>query len=289
VSPAPGRQGRLTLDPGGAITLRWTNAFRGLLTLGATDVRATHPQHVHDYYSICVVDRGEAEISCRGESYRVRPGSVILISPYEAHEEVSLSSGGWSLRALNPAPQTMRRVLGGGVDLEALRFISPVIHDAETADCLDRLFHQSAQASDGSISERLTERVRSVIRRQLCSIDAARHFRGQRAVDVARARILHSHRRMTSMTELAGITGMSRFHLSRIFRDATGLPPYQYFEQVRIARAKVMLRQGYSLSEVAMGLGFSDQSHFHRQFRDVGATTPGRYARAVRDVFCPRA
>ena len=91
------------------------------------------------------------------------------------------------------------------------------------------------------------------------------------------------------MTELAGITGMSRFHLSRIFRDATGLPPYQYFEQVRIARAKVMLRQGYSLSAVAMALGFSDQSHFHRQFREVGATTPGRYARALRDVFCHRA
>ena len=289
MSPAPGRHGHLTLDPGGAITLRWTNAFRGLLTLSASDVRATHPQHVHDYYSICVVDRGEAEITCRGESYRVRPGSVILISPYEAHEEMCVSSGGWSLRALNPAPQTMRRVLGAGVDLEAVRFTSPVIHDGETADCLDRLFHQSAQASDGSITERLTERVRSVLRRQLCSIDATRDFRGQRAVEVARARILHSHRRMTSMTELAGITGMSRFHLSRIFRDATGLPPYQYFEQVRIARAKVTLRQGYSLSEVAMGLGFSDQSHFHRQFRDVGATTPGRYARAVRDVFCPRA
>ena len=289
MSPAPGRHGHLTLDPGGAITLRWTNAFRGLLTLSASDVRATHPQHVHDYYSICVVDRGEAEITCRGESYRVRPGSVILISPYEAHEEMCVSSGGWSLRALNPAPQTMRRVLGAGVDLEAVRFTSPVIHDGETADCLDRLFHQSAQASDGSITERLTERVRSLLRRQLCSIDATRDFRGQRAVEVARARILHSHRRMTSMTELAGITGMSRFHLSRIFRDATGLPPYQYFEQVRIARAKVMLRQGYSLSEVAMGLGFSDQSHFHRQFRDVGATTPGRYARAVRDVFCPRA
>lgn len=289
MSPAAGRHGHLTLDPGGAVALRWTNAFRGLLTLRASDVRASHPHHVHDYYSICVVDRGEADITCRGVTHRARPGSVILISPFEAHEEVCVSSGGWSLRALNPAPQTMRRVLGSGVDLDAVRFVSPVIQDAETADCLDRMFHQSAQASDGSITDRLTEQVRGALRRQLCAIGGARDLRGPRAVEVARARILHSHRRMTSMTELAGITGMSRFHLSRIFRDATGLPPYQYFEQVRIARAKVMLRQGYSLSAVAMALGFSDQSHFHRQFREVGATTPGRYARALRDVFCHRA
>jgi AraC-like DNA-binding protein len=288
VPAAPERRGHLTLDPGGAVALRWTNAFRGLLTLRASGVRASLPAHVHDYYSIGVVDRGEAEITCRGESHRVRPGSVILISPYEAHEEVSVSSGGWSVRAINPAPGTMRRVLGGGVDLDAVRFISPVIHDAETADCLDRLFLESSQASDGSITERLTERVRGALRRQLTAIGGARDLRGQRAVEVARARILHSHRRMTSMSELAGITGMSRFHLSRIFRDATGLPPYQYFEQVRIARAKVLLRQGYSLSAVAMALGFSDQSHFHRQFREVGATTPGRYARALRDVFCVR-
>jgi len=32
---------------------------------------------------------------------------------------------------------------------------------------------------------------------------------------------------------------------------------------------------------VAMALGFSDQSHFHRQFKDASATTPGRYARAL--------
>ena len=89
------------------------------------------------------------------------------------------------------------------------------------------------------------------------------------------------------MAELSALTGLSRFHLSRTFRDITGLPPYAYFEQVRMARAKVLLRQGHGLSAVAMALGYSDQSHFHRQFRTVAATTPGRYAKALRTVFCP--
>jgi len=57
---------------------------------------------------------------------------------------------------------------------------------------------------------------------------------------------------------------------------------------VRIARAKLLIRKGHELSAVAMTLGFSDQSHFHRQFRTESATTPGRYARALRSVFCPR-
>src|SRR5687768_18543317 len=106
---------------------------------------------------------------------------------------------------MNPAPQTMRRVVGGGVDLEAVRFISPVIHDPETADCLDRMFHQSAQASDGSVAERLTDRVRRVLRRQLCFIAATRILGGRRADEVARALFLHAHCRLTSIAGLAVI------------------------------------------------------------------------------------
>lgn len=285
------RAGNLTLDPAGEVTLQWTQAWRGLLMLRATDVKASHPPHVHDYYSIGVVDRGEAEIQCRGESYQAGPGSVILISPYEAHSEACVSSDGWSLRAIHPAPATMRRLLGldGSGPLDHLRFISPVVRDNALADKLDRMFRQSPQASDGSVDEQTAQGVREALKQQLCMTShGGRLLRSQRAAEVARARIRDSRRKMTSLAELSAITGMSRYHLSRAFRDATGLPPYAYFEQVRIARAKVLMRRGHELSAVAMALGFSDQSHFHRQFKEVSATTPGRYARAMRSVFCPR-
>ena len=285
------RAGSLTLDPAGEVNLQWTQAWRGLLMLRATDVKASHPPHVHDYYSVGVVDHGEAEIQCRGESYRAVPGSVILISPFEAHTEACLSTDGWSLRAIHPAPATMRRLLGieGSGALDQLRFVRPVVQDSALADKLDRMFRRSAQASDGSIDEQTADGVRAALKQQLCLTNrGGRLLRSQRAAEVVRARIRDSRRKMTSMAELSALTGMSRFHLSRAFRDATGLPPYAYFEQVRIARAKVLLRHGHDLSAVAMALGFSDQSHFHRQFRDVSATTPGRYARALRSVFCPR-
>jgi AraC-like DNA-binding protein len=285
------RTGSLTLDPAGEVNLQWTQAWRGLLMLRATDVMVRHPLHVHDYYSIGLVDCGEAEIQCRGESYRAVPGSVILIAPFEVHTEACVSPDGWSLRAIHPAPATMRRLLGlerTGV-LNHLRFISPVVQDSALADQLDRMFRRSARASDGSIDEHTAEGVRAALKQQLCMTShGGRMLRSQRAAEVVRAHIRDSRRTMASLAELSAITGMSRFHLSRAFRDATGLPPYAYFEQVRIARAKVLMRHGHEISAVAMALGFSDQSHFHRQFREASATTPGRYARALRSVFCPR-
>jgi AraC-like DNA-binding protein len=280
--------GRLTLDPGGEISLRWTKAWNGLLTIKGQDFRASHSHHVHDYYSICLVDHGEAEVIARGESFHVRPGSVILISPYEVHAEESNRAAGWSFRGMSPRPATLKRVLGGEFAraLGALRFKSPVVNDSALADHLDCLFTTLERSTEGVAGERILEDTRESLRRQMEPVArSSRLRRARRATELARARIHDGGKGMPSIAELSSLTGMSRYHLSRTFRDVVGLPPYAYYAQVRMAWAKVFLRHGYPLSAVAMQLGYSDQSHFHRQFRELSATTPGRYARALHSVF----
>ena len=287
-----GATGTLELEPGGTATLKWTSAWHGVLMMEAQHLEAAHPFHVHDYYTIALVDRGEAEILVRGESFRAGPGSTILVPPWEAHEERNVRAGGVTLRALYPALGTMGRVLGvkNASLLERLTFDRPVVHDAALAERLANLFARLALSPGGLVEGPVTDNVRaSLLRHMRLASETQRPLRSLRAVDAARARIVRGIRQMPSMAELSAVTGMSRFHLSRVFRDVTGLPPYAYFEQVRLARANVLLRQGFALSEVAMTLGFSDQSHFHRQFRARAATTPGRYARALRAVFCNRA
>lgn len=48
-------------------------------------------------------------------------------------------------------------------------------------------------------------------------------------------------------------------------------------EQTRLGIAKQLLRSQHGLGEIAFGLGFSDQSAFHRWFRRATGTTPGRF------------
>ena len=63
-------------------------------------------------------------------------------------------------------------------------------------------------------------------------------------------------------------------------RRAYGLPPYMYLEQLRIERARVLLRAGTPTSHVAYETGFSDQSHLTRRFKRVVGVPPGQYARS---------
>lgn len=83
-----------------------------------------------------------------------------------------------------------------------------------------------------------------------------------------------------SLTEVADASGISRFHLSRIFKKHLGLSPIAYLERSRIDRAKDLIQRAeMSLAEVAQTVGFADQSHFTRRFKHYVGYTPGAYAR----------
>jgi AraC-like DNA-binding protein len=65
--------------------------------------------------------------------------------------------------------------------------------------------------------------------------------------------------------------------LNRRFGAAMGLPPHRYHLQLRIDAAKRKLAAGESIVQVAIDLGFSDQSHFTRLFSRVVGATPAQY------------
>jgi len=62
------------------------------------------------------------------------------------------------------------------------------------------------------------------------------------------------------------------------------MPPHAFQTQVRIARAKNLLREGHSISHVATMTGFVDQSHLTRHFKRLVKLTPGQYLQDSKNV-----
>jgi len=84
-----------------------------------------------------------------------------------------------------------------------------------------------------------------------------------------------------SLAELAIVAGSSRYHFSRSFREATGLPPYRYLVSRRIDAARRLLLgpEALPVGTVAERCGFSSRRQFEATFRRMCATSPGRYRR----------
>jgi AraC family transcriptional regulator len=83
-----------------------------------------------------------------------------------------------------------------------------------------------------------------------------------------------------TLAGLASMLGMSQSQLVRAFRASTGYTPIEYVARRRIKEARRLLAStSVPVSQIAIGLGFADQSHFTRRFRLATGVTPARFRR----------
>jgi AraC family transcriptional regulator len=78
---------------------------------------------------------------------------------------------------------------------------------------------------------------------------------------------------------MAAVVNLSPYHFARQFKATTGLPPHQYVIARRIERAQHLLQADdeVGLAEVALRVGFGDQSKFSFHFKRITGVTPGQF------------
>jgi AraC-like DNA-binding protein len=82
---------------------------------------------------------------------------------------------------------------------------------------------------------------------------------------------------------LARIAALSLGHFNRAFKQSTGYSPHQYLVRERIAVATALLTAtNRALVDIALEVGFADQSHFSRTFVAVTGETPSACRRRHR-------
>lgn len=86
-----------------------------------------------------------------------------------------------------------------------------------------------------------------------------------------------------SLAQLAAILYLSPYHFSRLFKQSTHLTPYQYILAQRIDRARhlIQTRKELSLQEIAVTVGFYDQSHLTRHMKRILGITPKELLKAT--------
>lgn len=79
---------------------------------------------------------------------------------------------------------------------------------------------------------------------------------------------------------LAAQVGLSPFHFARQFKVATGIAPHQYIIRLRVKKARELLVTTQRSSvEIAVDLGFCDQSHLTVHFKRAYGITPAEFRR----------
>ncbi len=77
---------------------------------------------------------------------------------------------------------------------------------------------------------------------------------------------------------LAKLTGLSKFHFIKKYKEAFGYAPIQHFIHRKMERACLLLdTTTLNISEVAESLGYDDPHYFSRLFKKVMGLSPARY------------
>ena len=86
-----------------------------------------------------------------------------------------------------------------------------------------------------------------------------------------------------SVCQIADYLRISQEHLSRVFRQETGMAIIEYIRNMKVKEAKFLLKYtDNSLVEISEKLSFSSQSHFNSVFKSEMGLTPKQYRDKVR-------
>jgi AraC-like DNA-binding protein len=112
-------------------------------------------------------------------------------------------------------------------------------------------------------------------------VERLKQGREQDATVLASLHLLREQRGGIRIKTAADVLFISQRQLQRLYQTHVGMTPKQYAQLLRIedARAKLksLLRPTPSSTEIGIALGFTDQSHFIREFKAVVGMTPYQY------------
>ncbi len=245
-----------------------------------------HPAHWHREWQLVAVTRGDGWVEVDGTSHRTPSGSLFLVPPEVVHSNGTFEDG-CAFRSILIDPTLVH----GIADAAGLRL-------GRQAICAMPVYHSGALVRRFESFHRQLENRASVLESEERLENWLLHLLGSRTRQMPRfpTSVCHPAARRAreclwsradealSLSELAEEVGLSRFELSRQFKAAYGMPPHAWQIQVRVGRAKELLKKGVSPGDVAFQLGFSDQAHLGRVFRKATGFPPARFQAEFRKI-----
>lgn len=249
------------------------------------------PKHSHQEYQLGLNWDRHGEYNYQGTHQCIPPKRLCIIQSGEVHlpNQRTYISTPMTCWMMEIEPKVLQTIASERAERPSKFPVFPelVIPDSDLTYCFLHL-HRIARATfskleqDSAVCQFLTR----LIECHAKDVPSIRPLRlAHTAVQQVRDFLDAYYAENVSLEQLASIAGLSRFYLCRAFHKEIGVPPHVYKRQRQIAQAKRLLLQRVPPHQIALDIGFADQSHFGLHFKRLVGVTPGRYVQQSNNLL----
>lgn len=247
--------------------------------------------HWHEIFECILCRAGSGQLELEGRLIELRPGRTIFIAPGVRHRYAFDAGTSADLRFLCMNEQDVATHLVPAQVAFLAGVKSAGISYADHGDDTSRLWELASFVPDGFI---VTDTRELGVVWGAIGLLLALHVKASEITgDYAGRRY---HRKIREIREWLDVRlheaitldhvgehfGLSRSLLTREFRRHTGKSFIDYCNARRVEKAaKILSASGASITTVAFESGFSNLSHFHRQFKAMYGMPPAAFRRQI--------
>lgn len=208
---------------------------------------------------------GETTYFANGKSYISNANNIILL-PKGCSYEWNCNEAGHFITVEFESGITCEDVLscpvknGGKIlnllkDIEYKRMTKPPMYNIENICNIYSILLLLEQNSKKYVSHRKTDKIAPALEY-----------------------IAKNYNKKIKNDELAEVCGISCVYFRKIFSEVIGSSPINHVHEIRIQKAKEMLKSDYgNITDIALSLGYSDVYDFSRVFKKIVGVPPSKY------------
>lgn len=242
-----------------------------------------YQKHFHEEYSIGLIDEGETQAWCDGVLWRVGTGRMISFPPLILHACQPAEDAQWKYKMLFIKPEWFAQLEMPDINRLHIPFLLEKGKNEACSKLLNRTMDALIRSGSPLETETaLIELVHKLVNKHASDLTNEPYgMLEPKYVNLIKEYIHAHYTDRITLDTLEQEAGISRYHLIRMFKKSTHLPPHAYQNLLRINHAKKELKNRRSIAEIAVDTGFYDQSHFAKAFPKIVGTTPQTYAMSV--------
>jgi AraC-like DNA-binding protein len=266
----------MALRANGPAIRAWKPPIPGIReVLHAHFTNHAYPPHTHDTWTLFIVDDGRIRYDLDRKPRGADAAMVGLLPPHVVHDGRPGTPAGYRKRVLYLETSLLpEHLTGPAIDRPELRVGGLRREISRLHDLLG--CQQDAFEAETRL-EFLAERIRTALGEPPADRDTELP---DRVAERLRAHLDAHLFEPITLAAAAERVGSGTTGVARAFTDAFGIAPHRYLIGRRLDAARDRILRGQPLADVAAEVGFADQAHLTRRFRQFLGTTPGRYARS---------